>query len=117
MGHLSFSPYVACSLSSQFDVIAIMSLVKSKGKLVPITFSLSRFKLQRLSSFLWFRRLNLIASPNKISLKVDCVWCDFPFVNCLPSAVGLTKPLVTKPKSSSVVIMQSLTCRNSTSRF
>ena len=94
----------ARSLSAQFDVIAIMSLVMSKGKFERIAFSLSRFKLQRQSSFLWLRRFNLIASPNKIDLKVDSGWCDFPFMNCLPLAVGLTKSLVTKPKSSSVVM-------------
>jgi len=35
------------SLSSQFDAIAIMSLVISKGKFERIAFCLSRFKLLR----------------------------------------------------------------------
>jgi len=43
-----------------------------------------------------------------------CGWWEFPLMNCLPSAVGLTKSLVTKPKSFSMVT-QWLTSRNSTS--
>jgi len=103
-GSFFFSSFEGRSLSSQFGAIVIMSLVMSKGKLERIACSFSRFKLLRLSSFLWFRRLSLIASPNKIDSKVDCEWCDFPFMNCLPSPVGLTKSLVTKPKLSSAVM-------------
>ena len=77
---------------------------------------MSQFKLLMQSSFLWLRRLNFIASLNKIDLNIDFGWFYFPFMNCLPSPMGLTKCLVTMPKWSSVV-MQWLSSRNSTSPF
>ena len=46
-GSSFFSSFGARSLSAQFDAIAVMSLVVSKGKLEQIAFSLSRFKLLR----------------------------------------------------------------------
>jgi len=46
-GSSSLSLFGTRSLSSQFDVIAIMSLVMAKGTFERIAFSLSRFKLLR----------------------------------------------------------------------
>jgi len=60
------------SLSSQLDASAIMSAVMFKENFERIALSLSRFKLLRQSYFLWLRRLNLIASPNRIDLNVVC---------------------------------------------
>jgi len=59
------------SLSSQFDAIVIMSSDMARGMFERIAFYLSRFKLLTLASFLWLRRLNLIASPNKIDWIVE----------------------------------------------
>jgi len=66
----SFLSYSGECLSSKFDAIAIMSLVMFKGKFERFALSLSWFKLLRQSSFLWFRRLNVITSPNKIDLNI-----------------------------------------------
>jgi len=48
-----------------------MSSDMARGMFERIAFYLSRFKLLTLASFLWLRRLNLIASPNKIDWIVE----------------------------------------------
>jgi len=70
----SFLPHFRSrSLSSQFDAIAMMSLVMSKEEFEQIVFSLSWFKRLSLSFFLWWRRLNLIAFSNNFALNVVSV--------------------------------------------
>jgi len=53
-----------CSLSYQLDAVAITVVVVSKETFERIYFSLRRFKLMRLSSFICLSLVNLLASPN-----------------------------------------------------
>jgi len=85
MGHLSYQILgSAVFLPNSMPLLSCQALCP-KESLSGAFLSLSRFGLMMQSFFLWLSRLNLIASPNKIDLKVAFGWCDLLVMNCLPS--------------------------------